>query len=644
VSTVLLTGVLVLFGIYAVQRAVGLREEGQRTRDLQERRELANLVGLWEGFVTDRLRAWLVEMPGATDLAQRQIQQRQAVPWFDAFYQWELVDGEVRFLWPTAPEDEAIQELMNRPCMVEANRLRITGALADAAQAFERCGGAAAELSRYLAAKIYLEQESPADALRVLQSPPSTLRRELALATPAGVPLRRQLATRDLGITALLQAGQPERAQRLAVESVRQIARLSGPDLELVLESTGPLLRDLPPAERAELQPLVERARRRLFAYHEIQRRLGRAAAEDGDLEDRRLHFVHDTYNRPGFLLVWARQPDNTIAAVQVDASTLLQSLLESLGSEGSGSMAVVDQDGRSVDGESTQTAGVQVPLGRLLPQLSLARTQSSRSDQSDFLGLVFAQLAPLGIGMFFAVISFMAHVTAERRERELMERQEAFMARVTHELKTPLAGIRVMTETLQMGAAEDPTTRDRFLDRILTEAKNLEARIDEVLQAARRPQLRATRAVKLDALAHQVVARWEPRFTQLGAQLSLDAQPMPPAELDPTLIGDALSNLIDNALKYRRTGVPAICSVRTRATARWLVIEVSDNGIGVPKDMRKRIFERFTRVEGDGRGKAGGHGLGLAFVAEAAAAHGGLVECSDGIQGGAMFRIKLRR
>ena len=59
---------------------------------------------------------------------------------------------------------------------------------------------------------------------------------------------------------------------------------------------------------------------------------------------------------------------------------------------------------------------------------------------------------------------------------------------------------------------------------------------------------------------------------------------------------------------------------------------------------MRRRIFERFTRIEGAGRGKAGGYGLGLAFVAEAAAAHHGLVECLDGFDGGARFRIRIRR
>ena len=66
----------------------------------------------------------------------------------------------------------------------------------------------------------------------------------------------------------------------------------------------------------------------------------------------------------------------------------------------------------------------------------------------------------------------------------------------------------------------------------------------------------------------------------------------------------------------------------------KWLEISVADNGIGVPISERKRIFERFVRVEGNNRGFAGGHGLGLAFVSETANAHKGTVKCYDGIQG----------
>ncbi len=647
VSTLLLVGVLVLFGMFAVQRARSLREEGARSREDQARRELANLVGLWEGFVTDRVRAWLVEMPEAQDLPLRQLQQRQAIPWFDAYYQWRMVDNEVQFMWPLPAGPEALQSQMDAPCMADANRLRITGKLEAAAQAFESCDAEPTLLARYLAASVHVERGAPADAVRTLEASPSPLRRELALAAGAGLPIRRLFATRDIAVSALQQVGREGRAQKLATATIREVSRLNGPDLAEVLDGASSLLVDAAPSDRPELQAGLERARRRLFAYNEIRGRLGAAtAARASGPTAGDLHFVHDTYNRPGFLLVWTTLDDGSLAAVQIDADRLLHTLVDSLKTSAEPDLQILDHDNRRVDGSGDRVAGVvlKVPLGRLLPQLSLGLVSKPGSQSGEVLEFVLTQLGPLGIGLLLAVLAFMTHMTAEARELELMARQEAFITRVTHELKTPLAGIRVMAETLQLGAANDPSTRDRFLNRILQEASNLETRIDEVLQAAWRPKVRSLQVVQADQLARTVVARWEPRFAQAGATLILDLQPTPNIEVDPTLIGDALSNLIDNALKYRKTGQPGRCWVHTGVSGRWVVFEVSDNGIGVPKEMRKRIFERFTRVEGDGRGKSGGHGLGLAFVAEAAAAHGGLVECSAGPEGGTRFRIKLRR
>jgi two-component system phosphate regulon sensor histidine kinase PhoR len=283
-------------------------------------------------------------------------------------------------------------------------------------------------------------------------------------------------------------------------------------------------------------------------------------------------------------------------------------------------------------------------PLGWLFPHLRLAVVAPPHDPSKQVFWSVLAQLLPLGIAMVLGLIGIVVQQTANRRERELFARQTDFMARVTHELKTPLAGIRVMAETLQMGAKHDPKTVDRFLDRIIHESENLGARIDEVLTAARKPAVSARTPVHPEQLAAEVVETWRPRFQHAGAVLETDLRPCHPIPADPPLLRDALGNLLDNALKYRRPGVRGRVLVRTAETSRWVLIEVVDNGLGVPVPMRRQIFERFARVEGPGRGKAGGHGLGLSFVADTADAHHGMVECTDGFDGGARFRIKLRR
>jgi two-component system sensor histidine kinase AdeS len=79
-----------------------------------------------------------------------------------------------------------------------------------------------------------------------------------------------------------------------------------------------------------------------------------------------------------------------------------------------------------------------------------------------------------------------------------------------------------------------------------------------------------------------------------------------------------------------------------TDAGERHAIVEVVDNGLGVPPKLRKEIFQEFVRVEGPNRGLAGGHGLGLAQVARTAAAHGGDVVCTEGLDGGARFSLRL--
>jgi len=200
------------------------------------------------------------------------------------------------------------------------------------------------------------------------------------------------------------------------------------------------------------------------------------------------------------------------------------------------------------------------------------------------------------------------------------------------------------MAETLELGAVEVDKDRMEFLQRIIQESERLGLRIDEVLTVGRSPEVSPRTPVAVDRLAEEVVEQWTPRFSTEGAVLETDLVCCPPVAADPALLRDALSNLVDNALKYMRPDRMGRCLVRTSFDDHWVKIEVIDNGLGVPVAMRKRIFERFRRVEGPGRGSAGGHGLGLAFVAEAASAHSGLVECSDGIEGGACFVMKLRK
>jgi signal transduction histidine kinase len=178
---------------------------------------------------------------------------------------------------------------------------------------------------------------------------------------------------------------------------------------------------------------------------------------------------------------------------------------------------------------------------------------------------------------------------------------------------------------------------------RIQDEADRLTLRIDEVLKLSRERDIPKPKPVELGPLLRDLDQVWRPRMEQLGVALSTDIVDAPAVQGDAGALRDAIGCLLDNALKYRRADAPdkrVVLSLRSQG--RDAVVEVVDNGLGVPPKMRKRIFERFVRVEGPHRGLSGGHGLGLAQVADVIAAHRGKVTCGEGFDGGARFTVRL--
>jgi len=616
--------VLIIFASFAVQRSLLLREEELRATDDRIAAELVAVASLWESLISDRLESWLdsLEQHPSPDAWERSVRER--IPWFDAAYSWKTHQGIVRFHHPVtlAPPPEELSACLAGGL---AARLGAEGAIAS-------CEGdprASRLLVDVLIARRLRGEGRDDAALRWLME--STLPLSTPLTKAPRLPLKPLLARREVALL-LLKSSRPKDAEALRAQTVAELLTLNG----------AALVAALPAAERlgtpSELGEPLSRARRRLAAWRAISGQLGTTTAEPSDA----LRIIHDTYSTPGFLLAWRPLPGDRGVAVQIDVRSLLRTLIEI-----DPRMVVLDTEGRTISGTVEDPTDDQqrttVPLTALFPQLRLGRTASAAERTRLGAAETAMHFAPIVLAAILGLIALWEWMSALRRQRELLERQRAFIARVTHELKTPLAGIRVMAENLEMGAA-DPLRRGMFLRRIIEEAEKLGRRIDEVLAVARRPSIGTRTSVELHVLAEDMLKRWRPRFEQAGARLEADLRPCRPVPVDRDMLWDALNNLLDNALKYRREDVPLLCRVRTGPMGRWLVIEVSDNGIGVPTRMRRRIFERFTRVEGQGRGKAGGHGLGLSFVAEAVAAHGGLVECREGIDGGSCFRVKLNR
>jgi signal transduction histidine kinase len=247
-----------------------------------------------------------------------------------------------------------------------------------------------------------------------------------------------------------------------------------------------------------------------------------------------------------------------------------------------------------------------------------------------------------------------------------LVAGQRRVLAHASHELRSPLARLRMALALLDDEEPTPPAAHDDVLDVIPAPqaacgpalAAPADGAAPDPRQAARRQALdEAVAAVtELDALIEDVLlasrlrsgapprppapvdlaALCAPLAAARGAAVQVSAG-LPPAWGDPRLLRRAVGNLIENALKH---GAPPVC-LRLRVEGGDLVVHVDDAGPGVPKDERARIFEPFYQAPGRAEGDPG-VGLGLALVHEIAAHHGGSVRCDDAPGGGARFSLRL--
>lgn len=229
------------------------------------------------------------------------------------------------------------------------------------------------------------------------------------------------------------------------------------------------------------------------------------------------------------------------------------------------------------------------------------------------------------------------------RQQARLARMRADFVAGVTHELRTPLAQIRMFAELLSLGKLSSADEEERALHVIDEESRRLDHLIDNVLGFARmgvaaRPV--ALRPLALDDLLPEVVDRFRPLARERRATIALEVEPGLQALADGDAVHRIVLNLLDNAVKYGPRGQRV--EIRARRQGRWARIEVQDQGPGVPARDRRRIWEAYERLDaGLDRGVAGS-GIGLAVVRSLVEGHGGRVMVEDAPGGGARFVVLL--
>lgn len=250
-----------------------------------------------------------------------------------------------------------------------------------------------------------------------------------------------------------------------------------------------------------------------------------------------------------------------------------------------------------------------------------------------------------LGILLFAMLIAGVALNTIFLiREIRRNERHDSFINSVTHELKTPVASIRLYLETLKTREPE-PGKRKEFYDVMLADTERLMGTIEQVLQAGRTgsaPRLTHKSPLDLASLVQDCVAVARLRHHLPEGALHLAAEPGSWVEGDPEELKAAVSNLLDNAIKYSSGSVRIRAEVSSAHDGK-VAVRVRDEGVGIPDHEMKRIFKRFYRIPGTITQKVKGTGLGLFIVNAIAKRHGGRVYAeSPGAGHGSTFTIEL--
>ena len=227
-------------------------------------------------------------------------------------------------------------------------------------------------------------------------------------------------------------------------------------------------------------------------------------------------------------------------------------------------------------------------------------------------------------------------------------EEHDTFINAVTHELKTPLASIRLYLDTLKARPVEDEQ-RQEFYDVMLADVERLRHTVDQVLKAGvvREKQRAAVRTpLDIGVLARECVDLAVTRHHLQPGAIALEAHDGASLLVrgDAEELRTVITNLLDNAVKYSGGDVRVTVSLAAPAPDTiW--VRVQDRGVGIPRKQLKRIFNRFYRVQARGIRQVKGTGLGLYIVRTIARAHGGRVFAqSEGEGRGATFTVELPR
>jgi signal transduction histidine kinase len=293
-----------------------------------------------------------------------------------------------------------------------------------------------------------------------------------------------------------------------------------------------------------------------------------------------------------------------------------------------------------------------------LAVQMHLARPEQLLAQHRQRTLLTGALL--LGVALVAAVGLFAAWRSFQKQLR-LNEMKSNFVSSVSHELRAPIASVRLLAESLERGKISEPAKQNEYFRFIGQECRRLSALIENVLDFSRIEQGRKQyefEPTDLSALVEQTVKLMQPYAEERGVRLQSEVRSQrSEIELDGRAIQQALVNLIDNAIKHSPKDAVVTVTLETRNTQcgvrsgdagtcnlqpSTFNLSVSDSGPGIPASEHEKIFKRFYRLGSELRRETQGVGIGLSIVKHVVEAHSGRVRVESEVGKGSRFTIEL--
>lgn len=252
-------------------------------------------------------------------------------------------------------------------------------------------------------------------------------------------------------------------------------------------------------------------------------------------------------------------------------------------------------------------------------------------------------RLKERGLNEFVQMGSSMNYMCDELSQIE--ERRRKFVSDVSHELKTPMASIKLVCDCLTGSEGYDPETMHEFLGDMSEEVDRLTRIVDRLLELTKLDSGVASLSLS-ECDIKEILNRIVKKLSEIARNNNITIyrdfvdNDYSPALIDGDKIYEALYNIIDNAIKYSPSG--GYVKIDAKESDGFIVVNVEDTGDGIPDSEKEHVFERFYRLDNSRARETGGTGLGLAIAKEAVLMHGGSIEITDGSDKGSIFKMVI--